>query len=238
LLISYISLTIQIKIQRKEPKMKRFLCCVIALVAVAGMGVSATVEANFSNVIQQGTNYVVTCTADIPWTMNGNDITSVMIFESGSEGQVSVDYPHALVPGGVSVLSDTLDFLPTAALIIGVEDTTPLFGTGKRHLMFFVNDAFAASVSGEEFSQAFQPLHEQAFIDYLLSAETPDMTKLATLEDYFMEGGLLRPAAFTPGGSFTVIESSTITPVPEPSTLLLLGAGLAGVTLLRRRFKE
>ena len=38
-------------------------------------------------------------------------------------------------------------------------------------------------------------------------------------------------------GSFGIRQVAT-TSVPEPSTILLLGAGLAGVGILRRRFKK
>jgi PEP-CTERM motif len=220
--------------------MKRFLSGVIALlVALVGMGMSGTVEANFSEVIPQGSGYEATYTANIPWTMNGNNVTNVIIFEEGSGGQTKVDFPYTLVPGGVSVLSDTLNFLPTSALIVGVELTQPLVGTGKRHLVMFANDTFAVGATGKDFSQAFPPLHEQAFIDNLLSAEGGNSSLLSLLTDYFISGPL-EQAAFTPGGSFTVIESSRITPatVPEPSTFLLLGAGLAGVGFLRRRMRN
>jgi hypothetical protein len=41
---------------------------------------------------------------------------------------------------------------------------------------------------------------------------------------------------FMKGGGF--IGQGPLQPVPEPSTFLLIGAGLVGVGLLRKRFKS
>lgn len=216
--------------------MKTKVLIVAAVVVITLTG--GTAWANSSNVIQQGSSYEATYTANIPYTLNGNDVTNVMIFEKDSVGDARVvDFPNNLAPGGVSVLSDTLDFSPTSAYIVGLDLTTPLAGTGKRHLVMFVSDAFAASASGKEFSEMFSPLHEQAFINNLLLAYSGDQVSLSLVQSYFT-GGPLNGAAFGLGGSFAVVESSTFPTVPEPTTMLLIGSGLVGLWGARKKFKK
>jgi hypothetical protein len=194
----------------------------LILSVMAGIAVCGVAEASVFQVMPNGSGYEAIYTADIPLTLNGNAITNVMIFEEGAGGQVKVSpYQGTLAAGGVSVLTDPdLQFAPTLALVIGTDLTTPFDSTGKRHLVFFLSDALAASAAGKEFSQVFPPLHEQAFIDDLIAART-DSTKLGLLTDYFTSGPLAQ-AAFAPGGSFSVVESSTFPPaVPEPATVII-----------------
>lgn len=74
--------------------MKRFLNCVVALlVAMVSMGTGGTAEADSSRVIQQGSDYEAIYNANLPWTINGNNVTNVAIFEEGSGEKVSLDFP-------------------------------------------------------------------------------------------------------------------------------------------------
>jgi hypothetical protein len=193
-----------------------------------------------SSVVQQGSSFVATYKADVPSTPNGKDVTNVMIFEEDSEGQVRVvAFPNSLAPGGVSVLNDTLNFAPTSMFIVGLNLPQPSDLKGKNHVVMFVNDAFASSAHGEEFSQAFVPLHEQAFIKTILLAYGGDTSAMNLLKSDFANGPLHK-AAFTPGGKFTVVNSSVIgsppPPVPEidPATGAAALALVAGAVLLIR----
>ena len=215
-------------------KIKTGVLIVVAVVVIALT--TGTAWASSSSVIQQGFAFEATYTANIPNTLNGSDVTNLMIFEKDSVGNVRVvAFPYTLAPGDVSVLSDTLIFSPTSTLIAGLDYIPPSGGTGKMHLVMFVSDAFAASAASKDFSQMFPPVQEQAFIEDLLKVYWGwDHT---LLQDYFANGPL-DSAAFTPGGSFSVVECSTFSPVPEPATMLFLVFGLVGVVGAIRKFKE
>lgn len=193
-----------------------------------------------SSVAQQGSSFVATYKADVSSTPNGKDVTNVMIFEEDSDGHVRVvAYPNSLAPGGVSVLNDTLSFAPTSVFIVGLNLPQPSDLKGKNHLVMFVNDSFVTSATGEEFSQAFVPLHEQAFIDTILLAYGGDTSSMNLLKSDFANGPLHK-AAFTPGGKFTVVNSSIIGPPPppvpeiDPTTGAAAFALIAGAVLLIR----
>ncbi len=199
-----------------------------------------------SSVVQQGSAFVATYNADISKTLNGNNVTNVMIFEQDAAGHVRVvAYPNSLTPGGDSVLRDTLSFAPTATFIVGSNFRQPSDLTGKNHLIMFVNDAFTTSATGKEFSQAFAPLHEQAFLEAIQRAHNGDANSMNLLKSEF-ENGPLHKAAFTSGGTFRVVSSSTMvvipptSPVPEidPASSLSALALLSGIALIIRARKK
>jgi len=199
-----------------------------------------------SSVVQQGSTFVATYNANISKTLNGNDVTNVMIFEEDAAGHVRVvAYPNSLAPGGDSVLSDTLSFAPTATFIVGSNLRQPSDLTAKNHLVMFVNDAFTSSAAGEEFSQAFAPLHEQAFLDAIRRAHDGDANSMNLLKSEF-ENGPLHKAAFTSGGTFRVVSSSAIVVIPpksavpeiDPTSSLSALTLLSGIALIIRARKK
>ena len=203
------------------------------LALVAGLAASGSAGAmNFSSVTPAAPGFDTSYTFDLPFTLNGNDVTSIMILEAGAAGEVSMDFPFAVAPGDTATLAHHIGFFPTSALIVGLELPSPNVGDGKTHIAMWVDSGFAAGAIGLRFSEAFPNSRHSLFIANYLLAVGGDAAAQQALADFFVTGDGAG-AAFTPGGSFRYIMSTVI--VPEPAGPLLWASGLGLLALLLRR---
>ena len=84
-------------------------------------------------------------------------MTHIALYAAG-EGQDDVYLSPVTVPGsGTFQLTHTVDFQPTAALVLGIsfERISATDGLPRWHLMMFANDNFAANSFGHPFSDLF-----------------------------------------------------------------------------------
>jgi len=204
-----------------------------ALALLAGLSAAGAASAlNISSVVASGSGYESAYDFDLTSTINGNDVTNIVILEGGAGSEVSLDFPYTASPGGRVQLSHTIGFLPTSAMIVGLELAAPNVGDGKTHIVMLVDRGFAAGAIGLRFSEAFPNSRHSLFIEDLLLAVGGDATAQQALVDFFLTGdGAV--AAFAPGGSYSRIMSTTI--VPEPGAALLLAVGAASLCSRRRR---
>src|SRR5436305_1894869 len=143
----------------------RTLLCISTLTMLCVSSVYATAV---------GPSYTVTYTVNMtPGTKDGNNMVDVAMLLNGS-GQTSLTYPFTVNATGQSSLTQTVSFLPTSALIVGLDGppdavcgADPLCGT---HVIMFVNDTFARTAANNHFSVDFPNSHESTFIQTLLDA--------------------------------------------------------------------
>jgi hypothetical protein len=204
----------------------------------------------FGAVLALPAQALVTATADgydvsyqlnLSGTLNGSPVTNMLILETDGI-QVNAEFGFLAAPSGTTSLNHTIDFLPTSALVIGLDLAVAGVGDGKDHLVILMDGNYAEAHEGELFSQFFpaiggQPrLGHNALMSALLSAEGGDVAALQTVTDFFLTGaGSL--AAFDPAGGFRVLEFTVGVPidVAEPASALLVIGGAGMLSLARRR---
>ena len=208
--------------------------------SVLALGLALSTAAN-AGVVATAGGYEVSYDISINRTLNGNPVTSMVILETDGSA-FSAAYGFGAAASGSTLLSHTIAFRPTSALVIGLDLATPHVGDGKTHLVILMDSDFTATLDGKKFSEAFPAiggrprLGHDALIAAILAAETGDAAAQQTIADFFLidAGGI---AAFDPAGSFRIGEFTGYVPidVPEPASALVLLGGLVALAASRRR---
>ena len=228
----------------QRPEIKRALSIrVSGLVAGLLLVIGNLAQAS---VVQVGNGYDVSYRINLPEgaTPPGQDINNVFIFE-WSSSQRHADFPYRINGSGPTTLSHVIPFAPNLAFVIGFIDAVPGAAAGsndaKRHLYTLVDPGFSddlvANHLGELFSQLFGQ-GEQYTIDQMILATQGNQLALDGLWS-FVTTTKMADAAFDPAGDFRVHKwSATTPPIPEPSSIVLMIAGLSALLVVQRQRRQ
>jgi hypothetical protein len=77
-----------------------------------------------------------------------------------------VDYASTIAGQGNTYISDIIDFMLTSALLIGYGEGVDGIGDGKDYLYTITSSAFASTVGGLKWSEAFPGLTPETQIGH------------------------------------------------------------------------
>ena len=173
----------------------------------------------------------ITYTLNMWGTLNGSNVTNVIILErNGAQTNLDTSASFIISASGTTTLSHDVAFTPTETLILGIDAAPP---GGHTHMAFFVDPAFGWSIQGILFSQVFPGVGYSNLRNAILNGSNGDATAQAFLVNFFNGAGAA--AAFDSNSAPLFGEFTPFTPVPEPSTFVLVGLGAVAFAARRLR---
>jgi hypothetical protein len=169
-------------------------------------------------------------------TSSRKPVTNVLILEQDQLGTVHAAFHGSALAGNGRVeISHNPPYTPQRTLIIGLTDGLTPEGDEKTQIIVFMNPAFAASLDGVKWSDAFRGSSHNATIASLIAAGAGNATELAWFTGAFFRQ-IAAPAVFSTAGSFVIGEFSVFTPIgiaePARPVPALDGLALAALILL------
>ena len=170
---------------------------------------------------------------------NGYPVTHLSLYATDGTNDALSLSPVVIGPSGVFTLTQTVNFTPTAALIVGITERDK---DDWWDIVFFVSDAYAAAGLGQRYDALFPSgspnLGHNVISVTIQAAHAGDGDALAALLAH-LRGPSAIAAYFDPFGSYSIIQFSTVPPpiggdVPEPASAVLVLTGVAVLALARR----